>query len=370
MLVQRFLGQPTDGNVVGELAAQIGSAEFDSMAAAVAYVTVSGTSDLLSAAPMAGLEQLDKRWLVGIDWFRSDPLALRTLDGLVDSNVRVFDGAEVIRRTGCVPRLPFHPKVWIFSGQTARALVSGSANLSGNGLSRGFEANTSTIVSNPSTAAERDAWAMIDGALSWFDQHWRRATSFGSLSSDYALAHAAQQVARPTPTEDDAVESPYIGARANRFNQLDLMKLRSSQNFWVQAGALSRNRGPGNPGNQVMLRPFSRVFFGFPARDVPTDTFIGHLSIEIGGVEHPDRTLRYSNNSMDVLTVPVPGTSGAPPAYDHETLLFRRVTNSTGRVRFMMSLAGPGDDAEFRRRSRDVGGHWRMSGGGREFGVF
>lgn len=368
MLVHRFVGQPSGGTVLHELAAQFASGQFDSMAAAVAYATVSGTSRLVSAAPGPEFDALTKRWLVGIDWYRSDPVALAALDGLPGSSVRIFDGSQVVQRAGCVPRVPFHPKAWVFEGPTTRALVTGSANLSRNGLSVGHEADSVTIVSTPSTAAERDAWTMIDEALAWFNQQWRSATKLRSISAKYALGHA-KQIARPTPTEDDAVESPAVGRPRGGFDSVDLMKLRASQHFWVQAGLLSRNRGAGVPGNQVMLRRFTRVYFDFEARDVPTDTFIGHLNIEIGGVQHHDRTLRYSDNSMDVLTVPVPGVAGAPAQYDNETLLFRRVTDARARVRFIMSLAGPGDEAAWRKKSRAVGGHWRMSSG-REFGVY
>lgn len=370
MLLHKFVGQPGGGTVKRELLTLIGSGQFASMAAAVAYVTVAGTSSLLPGAPRVELEGLDKRWLVGIDWFRSDPMALAALFALAHSQVRVFDGAAVVQRGGCVPRRPFHPKVWIFEGPRSRALVTGSANLSGNGLSRGHEADTVTLVSDPSTPAERSAWEMVGDSLTWFNGQWRSATRLTDIESNYAREHAAQQVKQPTPTEDDAVESAQIGSSTRRFSRVDLMRLRSSRHFWVQAGNLSHNRGPGNPGNQVMLRQFSRVFFGFLPSDVPVDTFIGYLNIEIGGVEHADRTLRYSNNSMDVLTVPVPGINGAPPRYDNETLLFRRLAGPEGRVRFRMSLAGAGDEDGWRRRSQAVDGFWRMPVGGREFGVF
>lgn len=369
MLVQRFIGQPGGGTVLGELAQHLASGEFHSMAAAVAYVTVSGTSSLLGSAPSADIELIDKRWLAGIDWYRSDPLALSTLDGLPNSALRVFDGQEVVSRKGCVPRVPYHPKAWIFDGDSARAIVTGSANLSRNGLARGHEADTVTIVSRPSTKAENEAWTMIDTALDWFQQQWDAGTALGAILTTYKSGHAAHQVAAPTPTEDDAVESSHVGVRAGAFTATDLIKLRTSSHFWLQAGNLTKNLGPGNPGNQVMLKAFTRVFFGFRAQDVPQNTLLGEVSIEIAGVTHHGRTLRYSDNSMDVLTLPAPGVDGAPAWYDQETLLFRRVMGPAGHVRYVLTVAGAGDAAQWRRRSRAVDGLWRMSSG-REFGAF
>jgi hypothetical protein len=61
------------------------------------------------------------------------------------------------------------------------------------------------------------------------------------------------------------------------------------------------------------------VYFGSPGHDVPTDTFIGNVNLVFAGTAHPDRTLPFSNNSIDVLALPVPG-GGGPAAYDRETL--------------------------------------------------
>jgi hypothetical protein len=108
----------------------------------------------------------------------------------------------------------------------------------------------------------------------------------------------------------------------------------------------------------------TRVFFGFPAADVPKDSYIGSVSLRYGSHLRDDCPLRFSNNSMDVLTLPIPGTEG-PLAYDGETLLFR----STGLNTFTLSLAGSTDKKKWKHQSERIDASFKMSSG-RKWGVF
>jgi len=116
-----------------------------------------------------------------------------------------------------------------------------------------------------------------------------------------------------------------------------------------------------------MLRALSRVYFGFPGHDVPTDTFIGNVNLVFAGTAHPDRTLRFSNNSMDVLALPVPG-GGGPAAYDRETLHFERVARR-GRLLFDLTVGSSRDRARWEQASGAIGGVFSMTSG-RQFGVY
>ena len=116
-----------------------------------------------------------------------------------------------------------------------------------------------------------------------------------------------------------------------------------------------------------MLSPMSRVFFGFPTQDLPTDSAIGSVAIRYSGHTRWDCPLRYSNNAMDVLTLPVPG-SGGPSAYDQETLLFRQ-TQDGGRIVFEMTLGTVTQKRSWRRQSRSAVGAFTMSSG-RRWGVW
>ena len=156
--------------------------------------------------------------------------------------------------------------------------------------------------------------------------------------------------------------------RRSRLRVEDLLRLRSAQHLWIEAGNVSRNRGPGVPGNQIMMRAMTRVFFGVAARDVPRDTHLGQLAIRYHGHTSWDRTLRYSNNAMDVLTVPVPGSPAGPPAYDNQTLVFSKVSHG-GALIYELKVASPAEKTTLVRRSKKVGGHFVMSSG-RKFGVY
>ena len=113
MLTQKMIGQPgsvrvpvTNVDGIMELV-RAGASMFDS---AVAYVTDSGVDALLAAVASAAAEsewkKLTKRFLVSIDWCRSDPTALERLASLPNSSVCVHDGRRVVDRSGCVPFVP------------------------------------------------------------------------------------------------------------------------------------------------------------------------------------------------------------------------------------------------------------------------
>src|SRR5207245_1904921 len=87
-----------------------------------------------------------KRWLVGIDWCRSDPSALTRLSALPNSDVRIPDGHILIRRVGCTPDRPYHLKLFMLRGRLSGAIICGSGNLSANGLTGGCECGSVFLV--------------------------------------------------------------------------------------------------------------------------------------------------------------------------------------------------------------------------------
>ena len=301
-----------------------------------------------------------------MDWCRSEPAALDALESSRQSTVRIPSGAQIVNSPRCTPKSSFHPKGFLFLGQTARLLVSGSANLSRNGLSFGHELDTLIEVRNAKTSAEKDAWKALGRTNRWFRELWQNASAYPQIASDYRTTHAGS-IKEPVPTSDDVTDSTGHRPRT-RFSGDDLLRLRSAQHFWIEAGNVTQNRGPGNPGNQIMMRAMTRVFFGVEARDVARDTHLRTLAIGYQGHISSDRTLRYSNNSMDVLTVPVPGSPTGPPSYDNRTLVLRKSSHS-GAVIYELRIATPDETASLKRYSDKVGGRFVMSSG-RQFGVF
>jgi hypothetical protein len=348
------------GSVAHALHAALGDPAFTRLDVAVAYVTTSGVKTLRDSDP-AQLDRFDRRWLSSFDWCRSHPVALAALDQTPASSVRIHDGAFVVGREGCTPRLPFHPKGFLFSGDEARLLISGSGNLSDNGISRGIELDTVLEVRSPTSPQETTLWDALGKLQAWFDAQWASADPYQGLKSRYEIAYAAAPKV-PAPTDDDW--SPETTPRG--FAPTRLAGARRATIFWIEAGNLTPNLGAGVPGSQLMMRPMTRVFFGVPARVVPVKTPLGSVDIRYGGKIYPNETLEFAHNGMDRLNLPHPGPGG-PPAYDQQTLVFRKVPYE-GRVIYELTFAtASAQRAVIRRASADVGLNLVMPGG-RRFG--
>ena len=353
-IVKLMTTDANDGSYVDGIATAYARIRPTHMMAAVAYATHSGVAELLDRLDdNASWESVRKRWLIGIDFCRSDPIALDEINTLPKSHVRIHDGMFVSGRRGCCPRVSFHPKLYVFRRNAENSVVVGSGNLSRTGLCAGIEAGA--VVTDSSVSAVREIG-------SWFNRQWQEATPLNEIAEHYETEYrAADNRRHPTPTDDDAAP---VGTRA-QLTPLQLRKLNVCKHLWIEAGNLHLNRGADRPGNQLMLKRNTRVFFGFPALDLPKDTTLGNVAIEYGGTVRTDCSLRFSNNHMDVLTLPVPGSHG-PAKYDQQTLCFEQV----GLRSFRLTVARRSDVNSWKRRSKVIDGHFRMSSGGREWGVF
>jgi len=197
----------------------------------------------------------------------------------------------------------------------------------------------------------------------WFDVAWDGASEISSLEDMYTQRFRETARAAPPVTDEDT-----LPARSRRGLRVDrIRKLRTAENLWIEAGNLHENRGVGVPGNQLMMSAMTRVFFGFAAQDVPTDSTIGSVAIRFRGAIRWDCSLRYSNNAMDVLTMPLPG-GGGPPTYDQETLLFTRAQES-GKIIFDLTLGSGHQPRTWKARSSSADAAFEMQGG-RQWGVF
>ncbi len=322
------------------------------MDAAIAYATHSGVAELVSTlSELDGWRKTRKRWLVGIDYCRSDPTALDYLQHLPASNLRIHDGIFVSQRSGCAPRVSYHPKLYMIRGPEHSAMVVGSGNLSYTGLKDGIEAGVSILDTN----AEN-----LSTAKRWFSRHWRQSAIWGTVKNRYCSEYASLKNRQaPMASEDDSV--PPIAGNRGQISPEELRQLRVCQNLWIEAGTLSKNRGKGNPGNQLMLKRNTRVFFGFSPTDLERDSLIGHVAIEFAGQTKTDCSLRFSNNHMDVLTLPVPD----PLTYDNETLCFQRIGVRT----FRLELSGRGEASRWEERSLKINASFAMKRG-RKWGVY
>ena len=346
---------PDDGRYLGLIRSAYSHTNPHDVCAAIAYATQSGVVALEeSLGKFTGWLTACKRWLVGIDYCRSDPTALAHLDTLPKSEVRIFDGLFVAARVGCVPRSPYHPKAYLLQGQDISTVVIGSGNLSRTGLCLSIEAGirASSSMNGP-----------VRDMHNWFSNHWNCATPFREIEEQYDQQYGSKDNRlHPTVSDEDSV--PESASNPGQLRADQLRKLRVCKHLWIEAGNLHRNRGLYRAGNQLMLKRNSRVFFGFPARDLTPNSTVGCVEIRYGGHVRPDCSLRFSDNSMDVLTLPIPGAEG-PESYDRSTLHFER----TGVRRLELTIGGPGEVSQWKRWSQSIGSHFRMQSG-RQWGVY
>jgi HKD family nuclease len=353
-------------------AALTAGTDYQEFTASCAYATMGGVAEFdrrCRSALGTAWEKIKKSWIIGVDYCRSEPVALECLAAMPRSEVRVPNGKLLVARRMCIPNATYHPKVFAFEGRSTRALLLGSGNLSRNGLTTGIEAGCIIAATAPLTVDEQSVADKLADVRKGIARLWTTSTPYGTIRAAYNQCfNAVDNLRNPTPTDDDSSETELTASRAGRrrseVSAQRLKQMRACRQLWIEAGNLHENRGKGKPGNQLMLSRMSRVFFGFPASDVPIDSYIGSVSLRYGVHFREDCPLRFSNNSMDVLTLPIPDAEG-PTAYDGETLLFR----TTGLNTFTLTIGGSKDKAKWERQSQRIEATFKMSSG-RKWGVF
>lgn len=356
-----------------EAAIEAVDGDVSNLKGAFAYATFEGVrvaTETLSHTLGDDWEVVTKRWLIGIDWFRSKPQALTALRNLPRSSVKVPSGRELIDAGDCAPAVPYHSKTLIVRGVRRASVLFGSGNLSRSGLTRGCEVGGLLIFGAGRGAVGRLNDRRLTRIEKWFDREWRIATPFGNIAADYsALYREERRLRNPTPTDDDQAADVVVGSTGRRrvLSAELLQKLRVCDHLWIEAGNLHANRGPGRPGNQLMMSPMSRVFFGFPAVEVDRDTLVGHVLIQFERNLPRDHSLRYSNNAMDVLSLPIPETEG-PTSYDQEVLHFQRLVVGSNQ-KFVLRLGNGQEVRKWRQASERILGAITMTSG-RRWGVY
>src|SRR5262249_34270916 len=153
-----------------------------------------------------------------------------------------------------------------------------------SGLSKGYEAGLALGVDRHANGENAGAKSSITDLRTWFMANWDAADALTVplLNRYRALYESTENLQNPVPTEDD-LASPY--STRGSLSSKDLQKLRACRYLWIEAGGVTKNRGPLLPGNQLMMKRLSRVYFGFPADNLPRNSAIGSVDISYGG--HP-----------------------------------------------------------------------------------
>jgi len=359
-----YIAQPSSRTTLDALQAILQNGGVERLDVSVAYITNSGAYDLLKrmSNTLGGdWAAIPKRWITSFDYCRTQPVALDCLLSVPNSSIRIHDAAFCLEHGGA-PKVPFHPKAFLIRTNQRDYALAGSGNMSRSGLSRGVEAGLVLSVSRI-LPAEPSATAAVKAMRTWFTRTWGGATPLTAplLSSYSQLFEHKNNLKAPAPTEDD-VASTDTGRGA--LSTKDLQRLRVCRHFWIEAGNITKNRGPNLPGNQLMMKRLSRVFFGFDSTAVPENTHIGDVEINFNGGQGAPFSLTYSDNKMDKLVLPIPG-AGGPPAYDNEYLLFERKKPGI----FKLTIGTRAVKAQWFKKSTAIDGCFRMSSG-REWGVF
>lgn len=338
----------------------------DRVDVAAAYVTTGGARDLLETfldCLDARWPTVQKRWLIAFDYCRTEPLAARMLAAAPRSAVRIHDGTRVLAQR-CIPTTPFHPKAFVFKGPGRHAVFAGSGNVSRSGLNTGHEVGLLLDCQPPARESDAGMLNQIAAVQAWYDRTWNAATRFtAKLEAQYQrIFDSTENLRQPTPTDDDpAGPNP----RPSSLTPEALRKLRACSHFWIEAGNVTKNLGRSRPGNQLMMKRLSRVFFGVPAADVPQNSPLTQVEVSYKGVSKPDCSLTFSDNAMDKLTLPIPG-AGGPAAYDGQTLLFTRLKAGV----FRLELGRASQTRDWVRKSQAIGAQYAMPPQGRRWGVF
>lgn len=339
---------------------------FEALDVAAAYITSTGLFDL-DTTLRDHFDLSDgnrsKRWLTSFDYLRTEPVALEAILAFPNSIVKIYEPESVLKNRG-IPRRPFHPKAYLFRlGENIEVGLAGSGNLSRSGLSKGVEAGIVIGVDRSDPAINSELLQSIDMTRLWFEGLWDAGTSLNlALLNRYSnLYESSENLADPTPVEDDTANSD---SSAAAIYSGDLKKLRACRNFWIDAGNVTKNRGPNLPGNQAMLKRMSRVFFGFEANEISENSHIGDIEVSFGGGNFKKYSLTYSDNKMDKLILPIPGDEG-PQSYDNKVLHFRAI----GPRKFELKVFESAQLSKFRKKSEAVDGAFKMKSG-REWGVF
>lgn len=321
---------------------------------AVAYATFSGVKELLRGTPLAGLTAANKRFLVGIDWYRSEPSALAALAALPNSQLKIVDGAYLVEAQNCQPRRTFHPKAYLVNDRT-RTLIIGSANLSKNGLRNSIELSLQTSTGS-----------ILNAFDAWFANEWGRASQWSTIQARYSQQYVPAKKREYVVTEDDDVPDPAV-LRLRWVTPERLRLIRAAQNLWCDVGETHNRDHAGVPGEDMQFTQMTRVFFGSPATVFRRSQPLDDVQLSMAGARSQTRPMYFNeHSSMDRLSLPPPGQEGWPAKYDGETLLFAKSEKGT----FAVTIAGSGDRAAWRRQSQSSGFVIPMQNSTREWGVF
>jgi hypothetical protein len=282
-----------------------------------------------------------------------------------NSKIRVPDGQRLLRQK-CRSINRFHPKTFVFDAQEAGTeqpfgVFLGSANLTFSGLHSGTEHGTSILWHPPFNTQDKKLLDSTIASLEWWNRAWEEA----DIVADSFIEKYREIRPQRIMTEDDNELVKMFSAVGKQLVEIqEGIGWATSRCFWIETHELYKNLGATRPGNQVDCRRGTRIFFGFSPIEVPKNTVLGEITVQYEDKKPVGRSIRYGNNQMDKVNLPIPNEEG-PPSYDFSVLHFERI----GAKRFKLRLARGDEKEQWRRKSKEQGMYYTFVGE-REYGFY
>ena len=338
------------------------TATYDKITVLVAYATKFGCEILVNALRAAFLNwnDIDKTWIISLDFGHTQPDALEYLAKLPKSAVAI-PNAHLVLKAKLRPPMRFHPKLYFLEcadDPEKTAVVSGSCNLTRAGLYLNTEQMTVSTLRPPIIKDDRQTAANLVVVRTLIQE-----VCSSAVPLDQKILTSYRSLWKPDylpPVEKGS--SAKVVARDPSIDMDKAMALSTTSNFWLKiTRRVVQNLGPNRPGNQIDMQRGARVFFGFDVTNVEPNTVLGPVSIRFQG-NITSQSLRYGNNGMDKITLP---PLDPPRTYANQTLLFRRQPDDI----FDLVIGTQRQASIWRNLSIRQNVFYQMQSG-REFGVF
>lgn len=340
------------------------AAPFNKLTVTIAYATFAGCRDLVTALSqsMEVWDEVQKTWFVSIDNGITSPEALELLTSIPNSTVFIPNARKVLS-VGLRPRTLFHNKCYVFENDEnicPLGILSTSANLTVNGLHLNSEQALSVIFDYPLSTKEEVLLKDVNHQRVSIEDVFSISDL---LNNEILQLYSEKREQLTIPPNRESELSDILNEKEPVIEKDAAITLSTASAFWVEVGYVVENLGRGRPGNQIDLQRGTRVFFGFSSKDVPRNTVLGSVSIKYSG-ETSACSIRFGNNQMDKLNLPIPGVSG-PSSYKNSTLLFMRENDGS----FNLIVGSPEQIHSWKTMSEDQGTKYSLRSG-REYGTF
>ncbi|MFE4835299.1 hypothetical protein ACFRAU_11545 [Arthrobacter sp. NPDC056691] len=323
------------------------AAAYDYVEVAVAYASDQGVRLLNQRLSSKSWAAARKRFLVSIDFGFTQPDALVRLSQLNNAEVRIPNGRAVLADSTLRPPSAFHAKTFAFRADdwpefrllSLKSLIVGSANLTVSALSTGAEVVTKQVWTGFAASEEVQHLKAAEPVLDWFEDTWDTADTLSDVLPEYQARFRSLPGHRDLLEERTPATRRYLASLDDHVITGSLpVQLAAAKSLWVDGSSIIHNRQPPRPGNQLNTPRGTRVFFGFSAKNVSKDTPLGTVEIRVGSHPYVGRTMRFANNGMDIINLPIPEQNGVE-SYEGTFLVFTRDRLSdTDRARFTLTV--------------------------------